>query len=75
MMESKCKWVRLGDYIEMRHENNSSLKYGAELIEGINSNGEFQATKAITENINVNRIRLLGMVILSIILLDLILVL
>lgn len=53
MMESRCKWVRLGDYIEMRHENNSSLKYGAELIEGINSNGEFQATKAITENINL----------------------
>lgn len=53
MMESKCKWVRLGDYIEMRHENNSSLKYGAELIEGINSNGEFQATKAITEDINL----------------------
>jgi len=26
MMESRCKWVRLGDYIEMRHENNSSLK-------------------------------------------------
>lgn len=53
MMESRCKWVRLGDYIEMHHENNSSLKYGAELIEGINSNGEFQATKAITENINL----------------------
>lgn len=53
MMESKCKWVRLGDYIEMRHENNSSLKYGAELIEGINSNGEFQVTKAITEDINL----------------------
>lgn len=53
MIESRCKWVRLGDYIEMRHENNSSLKYGAELIEGINSNGEFQTTKAITENINL----------------------
>lgn len=53
MMESRCKWVRLGDYIEMRHENNSSLKYGAELIEGINSSGEFQATKAITEDINL----------------------
>lgn len=53
MMESRCKWVRLGNYIEMRHENNSSLKYGAELIEGINSNGEFQTTKAITENINL----------------------
>ncbi len=52
-MTSKCKWVRLGDYIEMRHENNSSLKYGVELIEGINNNGEFQTTKAITEDINL----------------------
>ncbi len=52
-MNSKCKWVRLGDYIEMRHENNSSLKYGAELIEGVNNNGEFQTTKAITEDINL----------------------
>ncbi len=50
---SKCKWVRLGDYIEMRHENNSSLKYGAELIEGVNNSGEFQPTKAITEGINL----------------------
>lgn len=53
MMQSKCKWVRLGDYIEMRHENNSSLKYGVELIEGINNSGEFQPTKAITEDINL----------------------
>lgn len=53
MKESKCKWVRLGDYIEMRHENNSSLKYGAELIEGVNNNGEFQQTKAITDDINL----------------------
>lgn len=53
MMQSKCKWVRLGDYIEMRHENNSSLKYGVELIEGINNGGEFQPTKAITEDINL----------------------
>ncbi len=52
-MTSKCNWVRLGDYIEMRHENNSSLKYGVELIEGINNNGEFQTTKAITEDINL----------------------
>lgn len=53
MMEKKCKWVRLGDYIEMRHENNSSLKYGAELIEGVNNSGEFQSTKAITTDINL----------------------
>lgn len=46
-------WVRLGDYIEMRHENNSSLKYGVELIEGVNNSGEFQTTKAITEDINL----------------------
>lgn len=52
-MSSKCKWVRLGDYIEMRHENNSSLKYGVELIEGINNKGEFQTTKALTEDINL----------------------
>ena len=37
----------------MRHENNSSLKYGVELIEGINNKGEFQTTKAITEDINL----------------------
>lgn len=53
MRQSKCKWVRLGDYIEMRRENNSSLKYGVELIEGVNNSGEFQPTKAITEAINL----------------------
>lgn len=52
-MKYKCKWVRLGDYIEMRHENNSSLKYGVELIEGVNNSGEFQPTKALTDDINL----------------------
>lgn len=53
-MESNCvKWVRLGDYISQRRENNSSLKYGVNLIEGVNSDGEFQPTKAITDNINL----------------------
>ena len=47
------KWVRLGDYIEQRRENNSSLKYGVELIEGVNNDGEFQPTKALTDNINL----------------------
>ena len=53
MKDSMCKWGRLGDYIEMRHENNSSLIYGVELIEGVNNNGEFQQTKAITDDINL----------------------
>lgn len=53
MKLNKCNWVRLGDYIEMRRENNTSLKYGADLIEGINNRGEFQPTKAITKAINL----------------------
>lgn len=53
MREKTYKWVRLGNYIEMRRENNSSLKYGAELIEGVNNSGEFQSTKAITNDINL----------------------
>ena len=47
MGASNVKWVRLGDYISPRRENNSSLKYGVDLIEGVNSDGEFQPTKAI----------------------------
>lgn len=53
MKLNKCNWVRLGDYIEMRRENNTSLKCGADLIEGINNRGEFQPTKAITKAINL----------------------
>lgn len=53
MGASNVKWVRLGDYISPRRENNSSLKYGIDLIEGVNSNGEFQPTKALTDNINL----------------------
>lgn len=53
MGASNVKWVRLGDYISQRRENNSSLKYGIELIEGVNSDGEFQPTKALTDNINL----------------------
>ena len=53
MGASNVKWVRLGDYISPRRENNSSLKYGIDLIEGVNSDGEFQPTKALTDNINL----------------------
>ena len=53
MEGNNVKWVRLGDYISQRRENNSSLKYGVDLIEGVNSDGEFQPTKAITDNINL----------------------
>ena len=53
MESSGVKWGRLGDFIEQRRENNSSLKYGVELIEGVNNDGEFQPTKALTDNINL----------------------
>lgn len=45
MKLNKCNWVRLGDYIEMRRENNTSLKYGADLIEGINNEANFNQLK------------------------------
>ena len=50
---SKVKWVRLGDYISPRNERNSDFRYGVELIEGVNSDGEFQPTKAITDGIDL----------------------
>ena len=50
---SKVKWVRLGDYIAPRNERNSDLRYGIDLIEGVNSDGEFQPTKAITDGIDL----------------------
>lgn len=53
MTQSKVKWVRLGDYIEARNERNSKLQYGVELIEGVNSDGEFQPTKAVTDGIDL----------------------
>lgn len=52
-MESKVKWVRLGDYISPRNERNSDFRYGVELIEGVNSDGEFKPTKAITDGIDL----------------------
>lgn len=47
------KWVRLGDYIERSMLNNADLRYGADLIEGVNSNGEFCESKANTIDINL----------------------
>lgn len=50
---SKCNWVTLGEYIEARNERNSDLRYGVDLIEGVNSDGEFQETKAVTDGIDM----------------------
>lgn len=53
MSVSSVKWVRLGDYIERSMVNNSDLKYGADLIEGVNSEGVFCESKANTIGINL----------------------
>ena len=44
MGASHVKWVRLGDYISPRRENNSSLKYGVDSIgTNIVYNGEIRS--------------------------------
>ena len=53
MSASNVKWVRLGDYIERSMKNNSDLKYGKELIEGVNSDGVFCKSKANTDDVDL----------------------
>lgn len=53
MSASDVKWVRLGDYIERSMKNNSDLKYGKELIEGVNSDGVFCKSKANTDDVDL----------------------
>lgn len=45
--------IRLGDYIERSTENNSDLKYGEELITGVNSSGVFASPKGSTLGVNL----------------------
>jgi type I restriction enzyme S subunit len=45
--------VRLGDYIERSTENNHDLKYGTELITGVNSDGVFTRPKGNPEGVDL----------------------
>ena len=45
--------IRLGDYIERSTENNSGLKYGVELITGVNSQGVFAFPKGNTQGVDL----------------------
>ena len=45
--------VRLGNYIEVCNARNSDLKYGIDMIEGVNSKGEFCSPKAAVDGINL----------------------
>lgn len=45
--------IRLGDYIERSTANNNSLKYGEDLIAGVNNTGVFSAPKGSTAGVNL----------------------
>ena len=45
--------IRLGDYIKRSTENNSDLKYGEELITGVNSSGVFASPKGSTLGVDL----------------------
>jgi len=60
MNASSVRWVRLGDYIERSMVNNSDLKYGPELIEGVNSDGVFCESRANTIDINLKSYKIVN---------------
>jgi len=45
--------IRLGDYIERSTINNKDLKYGVDLIVGVNSQGVFAPPKGNTDGVNL----------------------
>ncbi len=47
------KTVKLGNYIERSMANNTNLKYGIDLIEGVNNEGKFCPPKANLDDINL----------------------
>ena len=45
--------IRLGDYIECSTDNNKDLKYGKDLIVGVNSQGVFASPKGNTDSVDL----------------------
>lgn len=45
--------IRLGDYIERSTINNKDLKYGVDLIVGVNSQGVFATPKGNTDGVDL----------------------
>lgn len=54
MMESRCKWVRLGDYIEACDERNSDLLISNS--QGISNQKHFQTPKQVSVNSKSDKI-------------------
>lgn len=49
----RVEWHKLGEYIEVCNQRNADMRYGIDLIEGVNSEGEFCPPKACTEGIDL----------------------
>ena len=49
--------IRLGDYIERSTINNKDLKYGTDLIVGVNSQGVFAHPKGNTDGVEFETIQ------------------
>ena len=47
------EYIKLGEYIEKSTQNNSDLKYGPELILGVNNEGVFQKPKTDPYSVNL----------------------
>lgn len=57
-MESKVKWVRLGDYIEQSDSKKSQSLYGIDSIKGISTNKGFIETKANLDGVSLSSYKL-----------------
>lgn len=62
--------IRLGDYIERSTINNKDLKYGTDLIVGVNSQGVFARPKGNTDGVDLKPYKIVEMVLLCTIQLD-----
>ena len=59
-MESKAKWVKLGDYIEQCDERNEALRYGLEDVRGVSNTKLIQKTKANMTGRNLSTFHVVG---------------
>lgn len=57
-MSSKCKWVRLGDYIEECDLRNTELKFGIENVKGMTITKEVIPTKANLEGNDLSKFKI-----------------
>lgn len=59
-MSNKCKWVRLGDYIEELDNRNENLSYGEESVRGVSNTKKIQPTKANMSGRDFSKFHVVG---------------